>query len=76
MGNIKNRLTRLEGMLSAAQDAFAGVLDIPHGMRALDVLQGASPGVWLLICEATQEGFLGRVTVRGKRAILFGEETA
>ncbi|MDP3835029.1 MAG: hypothetical protein Q8Q82_13790 [Hydrogenophaga sp.] len=72
MGNIKHRLTKLEGLVSAAQDAFAGVLDIPSGMRPIDVLQNATPGLWLMICDRTQEGMLGRVTARGKREILYG----
>lgn len=76
MSNIKHRINRLESLLASAQDSFAGVLDIPRGLRPLDVLQGATPGLWLLVCEVTQQGLLGRVTARGKREILFGEEAA
>ena len=76
MGNLKARLSRVEASIGATNERFAGVLDIPRGVRPLDVLKQASPGLWLMVCDVTSEGLLGRVTARGKREILFEGATA
>lgn len=76
MGNLKTRLARIEAGIGEAQDRLAGVLSIPRGVRPLDVLAKATPGLWLLVCDVTMEGLLGRVTSRGKHEIIFGGQHA
>lgn len=71
MGNLKTRLARIEAGIGEAQDRLVGVLSIPRGVRPIDVLERASPGLWLLVSDVTMEGLLGRVTTSGQREILF-----
>lgn len=76
MGNMKTKLVRVEASIGRTGERLGGVLDIPRGVRPLDVLERATPGLWLLICDVSREGLIGRVTARGKREILFGGAAA
>ena len=72
MGNLKTRINRVERELNTSHEQLMGVLDIPRSIRPLDVLQKAAPGLWLMICDVTSEGLMGRVSARGKCEILYG----
>lgn len=73
MNNFKQRLAHLEMLHPTAGDRFMGTLDIHPGQRPLDALLGVEPGIWLLAMPALVGGLLGRVTLGGRREIMFSD---
>jgi hypothetical protein len=71
MNDFKQRLAHLEMLHPTAGDRFMGTLDLHPGQRPLDALMGAEPGIWLLSTPALVGGLLGRVTLGGRREIMF-----
>lgn len=70
---IKTRLARLEAAQAGAAQTLMGSIEVPRGVRPIDALAGASPGLWLLVDQFCDWGALGRVTPGGRRTVVYGE---
>ena len=70
--SIKTRLQRLEAAQAGAAQTLMGSIEVPRGVRPIDALAGASPGLWLLVDQFCDWGALGRVTPGGRRTVAYG----
>ncbi|MES2886951.1 MAG: hypothetical protein V4739_02965 [Pseudomonadota bacterium] len=50
-----------------------GTLSVCPGQRPIDALLGVEPGIWLLESPTLDGGLLGRVTLGGRREIMFSD---
>lgn len=66
------RLRALEARHMATIAGFRGVIEC-EGRSPLEALQGAEPGLWLILGDGLDFGVMGRVGRSGKRTIVFGE---
>ncbi|MBT9463110.1 hypothetical protein [Hydrogenophaga sp.] len=73
MNIFNNRLAHLEMLHPPAGDYFMGTLSVCPGQRPIDALLGVEPGIWLLESPTLDGGLLGRVTLSGRREIMFSD---
>lgn len=73
MSRLHARVATLEAFKEKEIGHLQGGIDVLPGQRPIDALQTAGPGYWLLFIPEGDTAALGRVSLNGKREVMYGQ---